>query len=380
MSNITQTISNIEPTGVKVVTKYVPQAEKVAQIESRQGSEETCPSCGAAQVGLAEHWCKKCGYYPKLAIKLDLDECDKDSQKTTEQEAPKPTLWSVIPYWVYLLLAGITVLGMESLACHFLYKPDSWPRTRWSLTQLFAGFAVFAVFHTWVFVRECMKSGKVAIVDFFINPYAVWEDVLADANKHGWKIAFAGQGIAAMVLSVIVIGSIPYGEAFNWGFKPRPKKNLSTQIAAAMPGGDEEMSLEEAIEKMSGLAEGMKPEEKKEEKPVEKDVECVVIGYLASTSDKPELTTLFVASDFKGKFQYTGSISTDVLKPKERRELLAKLKKLERDLPIVKVSASATWVHPVVTCRVVCHGYTDKGRLVEPLLREMLADVNIGRK
>ena len=379
MSNVTQTISNLEPLAVKVVTSHVPKAKEEARIDGSQSTEESCPQCGHSQQGLSENWCKKCGFYPKLAIKLELEDYDLEEEKAAKEEAPPPTLFTAIPRWVILLLAGVVVLGVESLACHFLYKPDSWPRTRWSLIQLFSGLGLFLVFHSWVFAREAMKSGKIAVIDFFLNPYSVWEDVLGDAKNHGWKIAFAGHGLAAMLLSVLIIGSIPYGEVFNWGFKPRPKKNLANQIAMAMPEG-EEMSLEEAIEKMAGVAEGVaaKEEEKKEEAP-KKMIECVVIGYATRNESKPELSTLFLASDYRGTLQYTGSVSTDVLDPKVRRDLLKKLQKLRRDYPVVKASATADWVNPVVACKVQCAGYTDKGRLIEPLLEELMADLKWGK-
>ena len=99
--------------------------------------------------------------------------------------------------------------------------------------------------------------------------------------------------------------------------------------------------------------------------------ECVVIGYVLA-DDGESLGGLVVATLREDKLTYAGVVERG-LTPETGKELLARLKKLHREEPLIRnLNLKAIWVKPSVFCEVHQSGMDEQGRLRDPKFKAIL--------
>jgi bifunctional non-homologous end joining protein LigD len=90
---------------------------------------------------------------------------------------------------------------------------------------------------------------------------------------------------------------------------------------------------------------------------------CVLVGYTAS---RQGVQSLLLATLRHGVLSYVGQLSRG-FSDQARRTLLPRLAALHRTQPVVPCPQRASWLEPVVYCRVHYQGWTCHGRLRHPV-------------
>jgi hypothetical protein len=174
-------------------------------------------------------------------------------------------------------------------------------------------------------------------------------------------------GLAAALMSLTVIGGIPYERFWDWGFKEPPKQNLMGAIMAqaAKADGGGAKDLEGAIGDFAGQA-GVDANAKKtggEPKPAEKQrqkTDCVILGYHADKSGNVQSVVLGTA--LEGRLVYAGSV-TPKLEGKDLADFTKALAAARTDRPFLNMESDATWVRPKFSCRISYVQQDEAGRL-----------------
>jgi hypothetical protein len=343
--------------------------------------ENPCPHCGAPRPDSHQLICKRCGFYEKLGICVDLDPAEREDAAL--QLKPEPThWWQLVPFWAWIVGAGALAIVGESVAARFLTEPGSTARTVWSLTQLFVGFGVFVTVHLVTYLYAIMEDDRLQMLDVILKPLAVWERTI-NSLPGTWKRVAAGVwGWLAATLAVSLIGGIPYERLFDWGIKERPKKNLVQAIAQnaqQTEGGAD--NLEDAVKDFTGEA-GVEDEQKALK--MLPPLDCVVLGYVPDidnrTGEVVDIQSFALAAEVKGKLRYVGMVSVLSLPIEERRLLLGQMERARRDRPLVRCDQAARWLEPRFSCRVRYKNWTSTDKLNDPRFEMMLADLNVPTK
>jgi DNA ligase D-like protein (predicted ligase) len=90
---------------------------------------------------------------------------------------------------------------------------------------------------------------------------------------------------------------------------------------------------------------------------------CVLVGY---TATRQGVRSLLLATLRNGVLSYVGQLSRG-FSDQARRTLLPRLAALHRAQPVVPCPQRASWLEPVVYCRVHYQGWTCHGRLRHPV-------------
>jgi hypothetical protein len=145
------------------------------------------------------------------------------------------------------------VLVIESVVARFATPADGWIRTTWSLSQL--GIGLFAAFgcHIFNFLVIVADDAEVGLLDLFLKPLKLWGRAIEHLPARLWVVNTAISGLTAAVLSVLVIGGIPYDRLWDWGLKQPVKQDLMgavmEQVQKVEGNGDD---LEKSINDFAG--------------------------------------------------------------------------------------------------------------------------------
>ena len=190
------------------------------------------------------------------------------------------------------------------------------------------------------------------MLDLLLKPLKLWGKTCRNLPKRLWFFNALICGVTAVIMSLVVIGGIPYERLWDWGIKQPPKQNL---MGAVMDRAKEieskDQSLEEAINDFAGKGGVDGAEEKKAEpeKPRQR-TDCVVLGYKVDREGR--LTTLLLGTAYRSQLVFAGRV-TPKMTDGELTELLAALKLLATKKPFISIAAEDTlWVQPRVACRV----------------------------
>lgn len=342
--------------------------------------ENPCPHCGAGRPDSHQLICKRCGFYEKLGICVDLD--PKEREGVEVQLKPEAThWWQLVPYWAWIVGAGALAIIGESVAALFVTERGSTARTVWSLTQLFVGAGVFVTVHLVTYLYAIMEDDRLQVLDVILKPLAVWGRTINSLPATWPRVAAGVWGWLAATLAVSLIGGIPYERLFDWGIKERPKKNLVQAIAqqAQEAEGDAD-SLEDAINDFTGET-GVEDEEKAFK--LLPALDCLVLGYVPEIDQHGEvidIQSFALAAEVNGKLRYVGMVNVAKLPVEERGPLLAQMERAKRDRPMVRCDQAARWLEPRFSCRVRYKKWSSTDRLIDPRFEMMLADLNVQTK
>ena len=342
-----------------------------------------CDKCGAPLSAKESLVCRQCGWYASIGSYVEIDkgwEVATDPELATEEDA-KPAPKAKLPTWAWVLTACVVTVIIESFVARFVTAEGSALRTFWSVTQLFVGFIIFAICHTYCFVLLMKNEADIKLLDFILRPINTWSVIFRDLPKRGWVCYSGMSGLVAVAMSMLVIGGIPYEVLLDWNVKEKAKFSLMGAIMdqAKEVAAEDEKSLEEAIGDFAGKAElDDKKKGKASQKPREKQ-DCIIIGYMANQAG--EIQTLLLAAERYAKLTYAGNVRATGLPEADLQKLAKQLAANKSHRPFVKVSIDgATWVKPKFLCRVSYRRRGKQGGLYGAKLEDLLGEVQLGVK
>jgi hypothetical protein len=209
-----------------------------------------------------------------------------------------------------------------------------------------------------------------------MKPLKLWARAIQNLPLRLWAANAATSGLAAALLSVLVIGGIPYDRLWDWGVKQPPKQDLMGAVmdrVKKLDNGEGSGDLEKSI----GDFAGSKGDELKEKpktalpRPRENS-DCVILGYLLDGEGR--LSTLLLGAVHGGQLVYAGSVAPK-LPADEMKSLAESLKLIESKRPIIRIEYEATWVQPKYTCRVSFGQRAKNGLLREIEWNKLLGSI-----
>lgn len=345
-------------------------AEEIA--EAAEWTGPRCEKCDAPQAAEIVNICRRCGWYASLGTFVEVDpdwESEPASGVLAAESAARPDhlqVWlKLIPRWGWIMIASALAVVAESVVARFLAPGDGWLRTAWSLGQLAIGFLAAVSCHVFNFLVLATDDAEFGVLDLILKPLKLWLRAIERLPERLWVANSAQCGVVAMVMSIVVIGGIPYERVWDWGFKQPPKQNLKGAVMNQinkMDNGKQSDSLEGAINDFAGDKGDKKDDKQKPDAPKPREnAECVILGYRLDRAGRLESLLLGTASD-QGQLVYTGSVTPKLDEPGLRR-LAAMLQSIRIQKPIVRIELDANWVQPKFTCSVSYGKRSSEGRL-----------------
>ena len=338
------------------------------------------PCCEKCSAPIAAHEalvCRQCGWYASIGSYVEIDkswEVATDPELATEEDI-QPAPKAKLPTWSWILAGCMIGVIVESVAVR-LATAGTALQTTWSLSQLLIGLVAFFVSHTYCFVQILKNEADIKLLDYLLRPIKTWSIIFRGMPERGW-VCYAGlSGLTAVVMSMLVIGGIPYERLLDWNIKEKAKFNLMGAIIdqAQDMAEENDKSLEEAVGDLAGKAE--LDDKKKPAEKVREREDCIIIGYMANSTGK--IQTLFLAAERYSKLSYAGSVPARGLPDQDLEELLTKLSDSKTYRPFVRISIDgATWVKPKYLCRVSYRRKGKQGGLFGAKLEDLLGQVKL---
>ncbi|MCC7085754.1 MAG: hypothetical protein IT427_12195 [Pirellulales bacterium] len=338
-------------------------------------SESACEKCETPRTG-GQGWCRRCGWYPRLATFVELDPWDRED---LPQPAPKSKLdicKTMIPLWAWKLMGGVAAVLIASFLLRLMLPQHGNIRFVWTVGQMLVGGLIFCGAHLACYIFAIMHNDRYHLLDIVLKPVAIWITVLRELPTTFWQTAVGAWGVTA-ILGGLLIGGLADKDLLDWGGTPA-RYNLTKAIAdraqelAANASSDK--SLQESIEDFAGKAK--EPIDQDEPQPPGKPklpVDCLILGF------KPlgdhDFYHLILAADVGGKLQYVGTVS-DGISSEVRAQLNRRMAELRQPNPFIPLRIDGKWIRPALTCKVKAKRWSDENRLVDPVFEELLVDVD----
>ncbi|TWU23776.1 hypothetical protein [Bythopirellula polymerisocia] len=352
------------------------------EVTSDNPSLPTCEKCDSLINSNDSLVCRKCGWYASIGSFVEIDQSweassDPDADQILASEESESFR---MPEWAWVMIGCVTVVIAESIAARYLTEAGSIARTRWSLVQLLIGGIAAAICHFVAFILLIRDDSEVALLDVLLRPLRPWALRVHELPDRQWICHTAISGIVAVLMSVLVIGGIPYERLWDWGFGKPVNQDLMGAIAEqAQKGNGKDQSLEEAVEELGGsqnLSDDEGKNKKAAKKPTErKEDDCVIIGYRANEAGIVYL--LVLAGENFGHLQHVGQVVPQ-LPIRELKALGDQLSTYKTFDPFVRLQMdNVIWVEPKIACRVSYARKGKKGGLFDTKLVAILGEIDI---
>ena len=344
-----------------------------------------CEKCEAPLLSNGTLVCQQCGWYASIGSFVEIDrswEVATDPELATEEEnqpSAKTSLTS-LPRWAWILAGCIVGVILESVAARLLTSSGGGLRTLWSLTQLFVGVVAFGICHTYCFLEVMKNEADTKMLDYILRPINTWSNMISGMPKRGWVCYVGLSGLTAVMMSLLVIGAIPYGRLLDWDIEEQAKPNLMGAVLsqAKKNAREDDKSLGEAIGDFADKAGLSEEEKRKEAEKARKKEDCMIIGYMANQAG--QIQTLLLAAEHSYKLKYAGNVRVSGLSDEDRRALTNKLAAIKTSRPFVSISIDrAIWVKPKHLCRVSYKRRGEQGGMYGTKLVKLMGEVEVGR-
>ena len=343
-----------------------------------------CEKCSSPLKSGVVTVCRKCGWYASLGQFVEIDQ-DWEVDFEAEQQPVKQSrpshfeVWlNLLPWWGWVLIGTAGFVVAESIAVRLLTPAGSSLRTAWSLIQLGIGLLAFTACHVFNFVVAAVEDSEVSVLDLFVKPVKLWIRAAKNLPSRLWVADAAVAGITGVVMSLIVIGSLPYDRLWDWGFEKPPEQNLLGAVKSRLQQIQKEGAdnLEDAVSDFAG-SQNLEPGtgQPAPPKPREK-VDCVILGYRLDAQGR--LNSVILGTAHKRELVYAGYV-TPKLSDEEREELTRRLVAAKTDRPFLTIQTTAVWVEPTLSCRISYTKRSDTGRILDPQWEELLAEFQLGK-
>ncbi|MEX0717336.1 MAG: hypothetical protein WD066_12150 [Planctomycetaceae bacterium] len=324
-----------------------------------------CPRCGSTTPWGCASWCPDCGYYPKFDSR---PEASVAAAREAAEAKAAGTLFEAIPTWAWTLGGGALAVAVFSAAASLMLPAEGPARAWWAVGQCAIGLIACVVAQFSVFFKALSITDRVGPMDIVFKPLAIWKPSLDALPEGAWRVWSAGWGLTGIVCAVAIIGGIRYSALFDdWGVKAPPKKNLVNAIAEeARSKGNGADSLSDALEEVG----------KEDEDPAAKvklqPIDCLIIGFTKFGQD--DFAEIFVASEVEGKLKYVARLPASEIPEEQRQVLRQRMYGFVRTEPFVDGPDGATWLEPVLLCRLKFAEWTQQRLLKQPKFDALLAD------
>ena len=349
-----------------------PPQSTPAPASARTATTRTCSECGAEEDWGRSSWCPSCGYYPLAGKRVEFGLTEEQKKAGVKGDEPQPTFLQLVPVWAWVLGAGCIAILVVSVWATLTLPSEGPTRVRWMISQALLSIAAVGTAHVAAFIFALPKNEKLGPFDLFLKPIDLWKPTFAALPSQPWKPWCLGWGGVGLLSAVGIIGGIDYMSIFDdWGVEKRAKQNVVAAVceqARQQRKGAE--SLEQAMKDFTGEA---VPEEEKE--PTLQTVECVIFGY--GKSSDGTIGSLLLATVVNSRMQQVARLSISELPEPARKKVEARLPGLQQKRAFVRSNTKATWVKPVLMCRLKFEEWTGSGSLVNPRFDCLLADVNV---
>jgi hypothetical protein len=325
--------------------------------------------------------CPHCGWYGSLGSYVEIyPEWETDSEtKPAATQTARPThlqVWlGLLPRWSWIIIASVLFVMVESVIARLVTPADSWIRTTWSLGQLAIGLLAAVGCHVFNFLVIVGDDADVGLLDLLMKPLKLWARAIENLPTRLWVADGAASGLTAALLSLIVIGGIPYDRLWDWGIKQPPKHDLMGAVmdeVKKLDNGKGTDDLEKSINDFAGNK-GDEPKDKKVDPPKpQENADCVILGYVLGRDGK--IATLVLGTSNSGRLVYAGNVAPK-LPDDEMKRLAESLKSIESEQPIIRIEYAATWVKPKYTCRVSFGQRAKSGRLRDIQWNKLLGSI-----
>jgi hypothetical protein len=338
---------------------------------TRNAVGHTCEKCQAEIDSHESLVCRRCGWYASIGSFVEIDQSweNNTADQVEETESFK------LPHWAWTMITCVVAVLGESIAARFVTQPESAARTMWSVGQLFLGLTVVVVCHFTAFVMYMREVSEAGLLDILLKPLKPWIMRIHELPAYQWLCHGAVSGLVAIVMSLTVIGAIPYERLWDWGFEKPVKQNLMGAVMSQVQQGEgEKKPLEEAVQDLAGKAELAEGNKESPEPKARQHEDCLIIGYRSNAEGL--VYTLLLAAENAGSLHYAGQV-TPQLSVKQLRDLTDQLTTSEADAPFIKlVMDGVTWVKPKFTCRVNYERKGKKGGLMDVKFESLLSEID----
>ena len=320
----------------------------------------SCEKCGAAIMRKGSLVCQQCGWYASIKSYVDIDQ-NWESAADPElgdamgwKSAKECTSYKVLPPWAWLLIACVSAVIGESVMVRLVTPDGSHIRTVWSVSQFFLGVGAFAACYAVGVTTLMREEGSMSFLDGILKPLRSWGALFQKLPRRQWVCHAGFSGFTAAVMSMLVIGSLPYHMLLDWGIEMPPNQDLMGAIQQMDSSGE------------AGAGEKPKPEPRETE-------DVVILGYKANEDGL--VIALYVGAEHKGKLLYVGQV-TPQLSVHELRELGKSLAAASTKRPVIDLDFKAQWVLPQFLCRVNYIQRNEKGGMEDMRFEKLLGKVN----
>jgi hypothetical protein len=329
-----------------------------------------CPRCGAALTNPGSlGWCQKCGYCQSLdeeTVAVQMSQRRKPSPLGTFEilEMIQET-----PRWVWVLLGGVVVIALISLAANSFLDEDCLERAIYTTAQIGVGLLMFIAAQIWAGIWVGVATEEEIGPKDFILPFRLWAITISSLPRSRKPITLAAWAVAVMVFAVLLVGGLDFWwELYNpKRFAPPPSRSMASP---ALEDGDPNKSLEDKLKEATGYGENNKDAEDKKKSKIDRrpTVPCVIIGYLL---ENDQLTGLVLARPRGERLFYAGVVRKGF--EKDARAILKQLTTLRQEEPyIAGLEIKAIWVNPQVVCEIHQSGTDSNGLLASPNYKQLV--------
>lgn len=158
-----------------------------------------CPSCGFTGSWGMGSWCPQCGYFPRVGRQGDVVEA-----VAPEDEQP-PTLWSLIPPWIWCLVGGMAAIVILS-ACMPLFLQDPLHRGAAAAVTLGIGLIAGCFSQVRAFIYAMQSHEQYQFYAIFTSPLAIWKAPVKQLPKTRLVFFCAGWGWTAALSAGLFMG------------------------------------------------------------------------------------------------------------------------------------------------------------------------------
>jgi len=332
-------------------------ASEMDQRTNLAESGPRCEKCEAPIDSAKVSICRHCGWYASLGTFVEVDP-SWESEPCAEPNGDAPPLpvilsWrTLLPRWSWVIIASVLIIGVESVLVRIATPEGSALRTAWSLVQLILGITMIFVCHIVNFIFLAAEDADFGLLDMLLKPLKLWSRTLRHLPYRLWLANSAACGVAAALMSLLVIGGIPYERLWDWGIDPPPKKNLVCAVidrAKQLESQNNSDNLQDAIRDFAG-SEDVEPDvAKKQPEKLRGKADCVILGYQLDRDGR--LIALLLGTAHNNRLIYVGRVEPN-LPEEERNQLLQALQSIRSERPFIPLQADAIWVKPHLACRI----------------------------
>ncbi|MEX2307598.1 MAG: hypothetical protein WD738_08405 [Pirellulales bacterium] len=344
-----------------------------------------CEKCDAPLQSDVVTICRRCGWYASLGIFVEVDpNWETETQAAQSNEIPQGKshlrVWlDLLPRWSWVIIASVLAVIIESIVARLVTPSGSSLRTAWSLSQLGAGVLAAAGCHVFNFLVLAADDADFGVLDIFLKPLKLWIRAAHYLPTRLWVANAALCGVTATVMSVIVIGGIPYERLWDWGFEEPVKQNLMGAVMDRVKeldshNGDD--NLEDAIGDFAGSENVEELTDLPKAPPAKprSKADCVILGYEVDRDGR--LASLLLGTTHRDKLIYAGRVTPN-LPDEELQTLLQALEATKSMKAFIPMDAEATWVHPKYTCRITFGKRQKGGRLQDLQWERLIGTINL---